>query len=53
MGRYVADYVKGCDLCNCTKTFPVSPTSKLMPNWVPNPLLASHLVDFIMELPPS
>ena len=32
MGHYVADYVKGCDLCNRTKTFPASPTGKLMPN---------------------
>src|SRR5882724_2112406 len=36
MGRCVADYMKGCDLCNHTKTFPTSPTSKLMPNRVPN-----------------
>ena len=36
IGRYVADYVRGCDLCNRTKTFPTSPTGKLMPNQVPN-----------------
>src|SRR5882672_3043372 len=36
MGHYMADYVKGCDLCNCTKTFPASPTGKLIPNQVPN-----------------
>src|SRR5882672_3229767 len=36
MGCYVANYMKGCDLCHCTKTFPASPTGKLMPNRVPN-----------------
>ena len=53
MGCYVADYVKGCDLCNCMKTFPVSPTSKLMPNRVPNHHWQVILVDLITELLPS
>ena len=32
MGHYIAKYVKGCDLCNQTKTFPAAPAGKLMPN---------------------
>ena len=36
MGRYIAKYVKGCNLCNCTKTFPTAPTGKLMPNCMPD-----------------
>src|SRR5882672_9011415 len=50
MGHYVADYVKGCDLCNCTKTFPMSPTSKLMPNQVPDCHWQVISVDLITEL---
>src|SRR5882724_1617164 len=53
MGRYVADYVKGCDLCNCTKTFPTSPTGKLMPNRVPDCCWQVISVDLITGLPPS
>src|SRR5882672_10591598 len=53
MGCYLADYVKGCDLCNCMKTFPVSPTGKLMPNQVPDCHWQVISVDLIMELPPS
>src|SRR5882672_1376473 len=53
MGCYMADYVKGCNLCNRTKTFPVSPTSKLMPNQVPDHHRQVISVDFITELLPS
>src|SRR5882672_10350986 len=53
MGHYVADYVKGCNLCNHTKTFPGSPTSKLMPNRVPDCCWQVISVYLIMELPPS
>src|SRR5882672_6769887 len=53
MGRYIADYIKGCDLCNRTKTFPTSPTSKLMPNRVPDRHWQVISVDLITELPPS
>src|SRR5882724_11820570 len=53
MGRYVADYVKGCNLCNCTKTFPMSPTSKLIPNRVPNCRWQVISVDLITGLPLS
>jgi len=53
MGCYVADYVKGCDLCNHMKTYPVSPSGKLMPNQVPDHQWQVILVDLIMELQPS
>src|SRR5882672_2030954 len=50
MGRYMANYIKGCDLCNRMKTFPTSPTGKLMPNQVPDRRWQVILVDLIMEL---
>src|SRR5882724_1548150 len=53
MGHYVADYMKGYDLCNCTKTFPTSPTSKLVPNRVPDHCWQVISVDLITGLPPS
>jgi len=31
MGCYVADYMKGCNLCNCTKTFQCHPPVSLCP----------------------
>ena len=53
MGCYITKYVKGCNLCNCTKTFPASPAGKLMPNCVLDHRWQVILVDLIMELPPS
>ena len=53
MGHYVADYMEGCNLCNCTKTFPASPTGKLMPNRVPNHCWKVISVDVMMEVPLS
>src|SRR5882672_8426695 len=50
MGRYIADYVKGCNLCNHTKTFPMLPTGKLIPNRVPDHHWQVISVDLIMEL---
>ena len=35
MGCYIAKYMKGCDLCNRTKTFLTAPVGKLMPNHIP------------------
>jgi len=49
----MADYVKGCDLFNCMKTFPVSPTGKIMPNQIPDCCWQVISVDLIMELPSS
>src|SRR5882672_8786982 len=53
MGRYIADYIKGCDLCNRTKTFPTLPTGKLMPNRIPDRCWQVISVDLITELLPS
>ena len=53
MGRYIAKYVKGCNLCNSTKTFPTAPVGKLMPNCIPYHHWQIISVDLIMELPQS
>ena len=53
MGRYIAKYVKACDLCNHTKTFPASPIGKLLPNCIPDHKWQVISVDLIMELPTS
>ena len=53
MGRYIAKYVKGCDLCNQTKTFPAAPAGKLMPNCIPYYRWQIISVDLIMELSQS
>ena len=36
MGRYIAKYVKTCDLSNQTKTIPASAIGKLLPNCIPD-----------------
>ena len=53
MGRYIAKYVKGCDLCNRTKTFPTAPAGKLMPNRILDCRWQIISVDLITELPQS
>ena len=53
MGRYIVKYVKGCDLCNQTKTFLAAPAGKLMPNRIPYRRWQVISVDLIMELPQS
>ena len=53
MGCYIAKYVKCCDLCNWTKTFPTALADKLMPNHIPYCWQQIILVDLIMELPQS
>ena len=35
ISRYVAKYVKGCDRCNRTKTFPAKPSGQLVPTQIP------------------
>ena len=51
MGHYVAEYMKGCDLCNCTKNYPAPPAGKLMPNHIPDHRWQIISVDLITELP--
>src|SRR5882724_3866419 len=53
MGHYMAEYVKGCNLCNCTKTFPAPLAGKLMPNYIPDCPWQVISVYLITELPQS
>jgi len=51
MGCYIAEYVKGCDLCNCTKNYPAPLARKLMPNHIPDHSWQIISVDLITKLP--
>src|SRR3979490_1428188 len=53
MGQYIAKYVRACDPCNRTKTFPASPIGKLLPNCIPDRRWQVITVDLITELPIS
>ena len=53
ISRYVAAYVKGCEACNRTKTFPARPVGTLMPNRVPDRRWQVVSTDLIGELPES
>ena len=51
ISRYVAAYVKGCEACNQTKTFPARPVGTLMPNRVPDQRWQVVSTDLIGEFP--
>ena len=51
--KFVADYVKGCDDCNRTKTFPAPPLGKLQPNPISQEPWKHIFADFITKLPES
>jgi len=53
MSRYVAAYVKGCDRCNRTKTFPGKLLGKLVPTQIPQQIWEIITVDLITGLPES
>ena len=53
MGHYIAKCVKGCGLCNRTKTFPTAPMGKSLLNWIPSQKWQVISVDLIVELPTS
>src|SRR5882724_7067705 len=53
MGCYIVEYMKGCDLCNCTKNYPSTQAGKLMPNRIPDRQWQTISVDLITELPRS
>ena len=53
MGHYIAKYVKGCNLCNRTKTFSAAPMVKLLPNQIPNQKWQVISVDLSVKLPTS
>ena len=50
---YTARYVRGCDTCNRTKSFPTKKVGKLSPNRVPDRRWQIISVDVIGELPES
>ena len=50
---YTARYVRGCDTCNRTKSFPTKKVRKLSPNQVPDRRWQIISVDVIGELPES
>src|ERR1700710_2956933 len=49
----VAAYVRGCEKCQRTKTFPAKPTGLLAPNTVPEFNWQVVSVDLITQLPSS
>jgi len=51
MGHYIAEYMKGCDLCNCTRNYPAPLAGNLMPNCIPDHHWQILSVDHITELP--
>jgi hypothetical protein len=53
MTRFIASYVRGCDRCNRTKTFPKRPLGKLTPNQIPTKPWQIITVDLITGLPDS
>ena len=53
ISRYIASYIKGCDRCNRTKTFPAKPVGKLMPTQIPKDTWQIITVDLITGLPES
>src|SRR5882724_10093615 len=53
MGCYIAEYMRGCDLCNHTKNSPSALAGKLMRNHIPNHRWQTISVDLITELPQS
>src|SRR5882724_652497 len=50
MGHYIAEYTKGCNLCNHTKNYPSALAGKLMPNRIPNRRWQTISVDLNTEL---
>jgi RNase H-like domain found in reverse transcriptase/Reverse transcriptase (RNA-dependent DNA polymerase)/Integrase zinc binding domain/Chromo (CHRromatin Organisation MOdifier) domain/Integrase core domain/Retroviral aspartyl protease len=53
MRHYIDKYVKGCDKCQRTKTFPAKPFGKLTPNEIPTRPWQIVSVDLIVGLPES
>ena len=53
ISRYVGNYVKSCDRCNRTKTFPAKPSGALVPNQIPKGIWEIITVDLITGLPES
>ena len=50
MTRYVTSYIKACDRCNRTKTFPAKPVGKLVPTQIPKDIWEIITIDLITQL---
>jgi hypothetical protein len=53
MRRYIASYVRGCDACQRTKTYPAAPAGRLRPNAIPDRRWQIITTDLITGLPNS
>jgi len=53
MMGYVGKYVKSCDLCQRTKTFPAKLQGELTPNEIPDQPWKIISTDLITQLPKS
>ena len=53
VSQYISRYVRGCDKCNRTKTFPVAPIGRLAPNEIPSRRWQVVTTDLIPGLPES
>ena len=53
ISRYISQYVKGCDKCNRTKTYPTAPAGRLAPNTIPERRWQVVTTDLISGLPKS
>ena len=53
ISHYVSQYVKGCDKCNRTKTYPLAPAGRLKPNSIPERRWQVVTTDLIVGLPES
>ena len=51
--KFIAQYVKGCDRCSRTKTYPAKPMGELVPNQIPKKVWEIITVDLITGLPDS
>lgn len=51
MNKFVAAYIKGCEMCQRTKTFPSQPTGKLQLDDLPEQPWQKTTADFITDLP--
>jgi hypothetical protein len=53
MTKYIASYIKSCDRCTRTKTFPAKPIGKFVPTQIPKDIWEIITVDLISGLPES
>lgn len=51
MSKFVAAYIKGCEMCQRTKTFPSQPAGKLQLDDLPERPWQKTTADFITDLP--